>query len=337
VPGTSFPIFPTRCELSTAVFRPFGSSGVAGFLQSIGPIMRAEERWAIVLAGGAGRRVSVMTGGVPKQFWAPGGGATLLTETLGRLDPLVPADRRLLLVHRDHRPYLRESPCPVRSVMYQPSDRGTATAVLLGLLPILERNPDATVVLSPADHGVANPAQFRDGLMRAVRAVDRRRTDLVLVGAQPDHPETSYGWITPGRRIAAGLFRVTAFVEKPARETAAALLAAGSVWNTMVLAARASALFDLMRERQPRLTSALAAAWHLASGSRAEAMADVYQRVPSADLSRDVLTGARGLGLCVWPTATGWSDLGSPDRLETWLRHAGAARSQPASCSAGAA
>ena len=299
--------------------------------------MRDAERWAIVLAGGAGRRVSGMTGGVPKQFWAPGGGATLLTETLGRLDPLVPAERRLLLVHRDHRPYLRESDCPVRSVMYQPSDRGTAAAVLLGLLPIVERSPGATVVLSPADHGVANPAQFRDGLMRAVRAVERRRTDLVLVGAEPDRPETSYGWITPGRRISAGLFRVAAFVEKPVRDAADALLASGSVWNTMVLAGRAAALFDLMRERQPRLTSALAAAWHLASGSRAEAMAEAYQRVPSVDLSRDVLTGARGLGLCVWPAATGWSDLGSPDRLETWLRHADTVRAQPASCAAGAA
>jgi mannose-1-phosphate guanylyltransferase len=293
--------------------------------------MRSDERWAIVLAGGAGRRVSEMTDGVPKQFWAPSGGATLLTETLTRFDRVVPANRRLLLVHQDHRAYLRDLECPVRSITYQPCDCGTASAVLLGLLPIIDHNPEATVVLSPADHGVANPAEFHHGLMRAIRAVRDRRASLVLMGAEPDRPETSYGWITPGRRLATGVFRVAGFVEKPTYATAAALLTARSVWNTMVLVGRASALFELIRQHQPRLTRVLAEAWQLASSRRPDAIADAYQRLPPVDLSRDVLTGARGMGLCVWPAATGWSDLGSPDRLDAWVRQADTERSSPMS------
>jgi hypothetical protein len=49
-------------------------------------------------------------------------------------------------------------------------------------------------------------------------------------------------------------------------------------------------------------------------------LADAYRDLAPADFSRDVLTGAPGLSACVWPVALGWSDLGTPDRLNAWQR-----------------
>ena len=53
-------------------------------------------------------------------------------------------------------------------------------------------------------------------------------------------------------------------------------------------------------------------------------LADRYPGLPHTDLSRDVLTPARGLSLYVWPESLGWTDLGTPDRLDLWLRSRGA-------------
>lgn len=279
------------------------------------------DPWSIVLAGGQGRRLADVTSGVPKQFWAPAGGPTLLRGTLDRLDGVVPPARRVLVTCQAHRSFLRDAAAPARRVLWQPEDRGTAPAVILGLLPLADVSPDAVVILSPADHGVLNVSLFREGLTRAVGAVQRGRAGIVLCGVEPDTAETSYGWISRGaRQSAAGLERAAAFVEKPDQAEADQLLASGAVWNTMVLVARVSALFELIRDRQPRLTSVLATAWHLAPQGRGEALIRAYDRIPPSDFSRDVLAGALDLALFVWPRETGWSDLGTPGRLEAWGR-----------------
>ena len=100
--------------------------------------------WSVVLAAGAGKRLSNRTGGIPKQFWRPHGGRSLLEETLGRLTPICPAERTVIVVGDQHRKHVRSWPAYPRSgrVVFQPTGRGTAAGVLVGLLPVLAADPD---------------------------------------------------------------------------------------------------------------------------------------------------------------------------------------------------
>lgn len=280
----------------------------------------ANHIWTMTLAGGAGRRLSGVTGGVPKQFWRMNGRTTLLDDTLDRLSGLAPRWRTIIVVNRVHEPYLAGAANVGGHIVYQPEDRGTAAAVLLALLPILDVDPAALVVVSPADHGVARPERLRRSLLEAFRHVRARRADIVLFGVEPDRIDESYGWITAGTSVGrTGLRAVESFVEKPDAAQAAALFESGAVWNTMLLAARASALLDLFVARQPDWTRAFTEAWWASTDGRSRPLAEAYARLPRRDFSHDVLSGASGLAVHTLPASLGWTDLGTPERLHAWL------------------
>ena len=277
-----------------------------------------------MLAAGSGRRLAPVTGNTPKQFWAPRGHASLLEETVDRLKPVAPASRTIIVVDRSHRAFVESLPLPSRlgRVVYQPQDRGTAAGVLFGVTALLQAAPNALVVMTPSDHGVANQAVFQSGFKVAIHHVRRGASDVVLLGVQPDRACSDYGWIVPGsseppRRLAS----VASFVEKPQVAVAEQLLAVGAVWNTMVLVAKASAIIDLFRRHLPDLWEVFETAGELPDAQREAFLSVAYAALPRHDFSSDLLARARGLSLVVWPSALGWSDLGTPERLYSWEEH----------------
>ena len=58
------------------------------------------------------------------------------------------------------------------------------------------------------------------------------------------------------------------------------------------------------------------------------ALEQQYPDLRPVDLSRDILSDARGLAAAVWPASLGWTDLDTPERLLRWraAREAGAPR-----------
>jgi len=318
-------VFDSGCGLPRTVLNVTGAGlsdltdpALAGNMQTAHGM--APHTWTIVLAAGRGRRLAGVTGGIPKQFWRVRGEATLLDQTLDRLAPFAPPGRTIVVVDQEHEPYVRSLGRLSAHVLYQPRDRGTAAGVLLAMLPILDRDPEAVVLLSPADHGVGADADYRAGVRSALRLVRRRRSGIVLFGAEPDGFDPSYGWIRPGRPLRPGWLRqVESFIEKPGPDLARELQQSRAVWNTMVLVASASSLLGLFASRQPALTAALVAAWQVPAAGRSRALDRTYERLRGLDFSRDVLTGASGLSVYTWPASMGWSDLGTPERLVAWL------------------
>jgi mannose-1-phosphate guanylyltransferase len=285
----------------------------------------ATDVWTVVLAAGAGRRLSSVTGGVPKQFWRGAHGRSLLEQTMDRFAPLTSRSRTVVVVDVTHHPHVSAAGAPssIGTLIHQPQDRGTAAGVLLALQPVLEAEPEAIVALTPADHGVSDGAQFRRGVLEAARHA-RSNDDIVLFGVEPTAAQDDYGWITPGPSQATGPLRaISSFVEKPHPDRAASLLAEGAVWNTMVLVGRARALRDLYLELVPDLTGILELAWRRPVCERDACLAAVYPTLPVLDFSRDVITPARNLTTYVWPASMGWSDLGTPERLHAWHARAG--------------
>jgi mannose-1-phosphate guanylyltransferase len=283
----------------------------------------SESIWGLILAGGSGRRLSAHTGGVPKQFFSVSGGPSLLDFTASRLLPLAASERTVIVVDRSHRRHVEALSGASRNArfVYQPGNRGTAVGVLLGVSVTAEHDPDAVVVLTPSDHGVRNARVFEQGLHAAVAGVAEARASVVLFGIEPDRFAGDYGWIVPGSPASArGMRTVVSFVEKPGPDLASRLFAAGAIWNTMVLVARAATVLELFARYQPELTALFRLYTAMPRVMRDRFLADRYPSVPSIDFSRDVLTpAARSMTLFTWPAAMGWSDLGTPERLTVWL------------------
>jgi len=286
------------------------------------------EVFGLVLAGGSGRRLQGITRRVtgrdtPKQY-CRFGGRSLLQETLRRLASLTSGST--VVVDRAWFPTARNQ---VRgfadvTVVAQPGDRGTGTGLLLPLALLLGEEQRAHVVMTPADHAVADEAIFTEGVRSALRAVVRGDAGIVLCGVDASAARSDFGWIVPGAPLAPGLRRVAGFVEKPPPERARELLDRGALWNTMVLVAEGRALLDAFRALRPEMVRFFEHVAHLAPDRRREWLRRCYGLIRPCDFSRDVLEATPGLAVWAWPAELGWSDLGTPDRLIAWLGRPGA-------------
>ncbi len=288
------------------------------------------EIWPVVLAGGAGLRLASVTGGTPKQYWSSGGRHSLLEQTLLRIAPLAPARHTTIVVDRTHTRYVRAAAraWPALRFLFQPHNRATAPGVLFGLTAVLESSPEALVLVTPSDHGIVDLGDFHSGVGEAARMLRAGSSAGVLFGVVPAAPSADYGWILPGERLPEdGRFRrILAFVEKPSAEFARSLYHAEAVWNTMVLLIGASALARMYEAHLPRVAQLFAEYRRLPTSERDSFLASRYAELPPSDFSGEILTPAESLAVYTWPRSMGWTDLGTPERLERWLDEAARAQ-----------
>src|SRR5436190_943426 len=106
----------------------------------------------------------------------------------------------------------------------EPMGRDTAACIGLGAALIARRDPDATMIVSPADHAIEPAQEFRRCLQVAANLVDENPSALVTIGIPPTFPATGYGYIHRGEplghRQGIGVFRVKMFREKPTFDVA---------------------------------------------------------------------------------------------------------------------
>jgi mannose-1-phosphate guanylyltransferase len=293
--------------------------------------------WAIVLAGGEGSRLRplverIHSDGRPKQYAVLMGERSLLRQTLDRTALSIPPERTVVVTTRAHAPYFaREFSSPdTAKILVQPRDRGTAAGILLPLLWVWWRDPDATVAIFPSDHFVSDDSAFMRHVAALVPAAGRHGDRILLVGVEPDSPDAGYGWISAGASLekgAAGEIRlVERFVEKPSPAEARSFFESGALWNTFVLVARASTLVRASRRALPELAERLRRVRpFLDTPAEAQALETAYTLSPGGNFSQSVLgSSARQLAVSRLPAMT-WSDWGTPERVIETLRREGIA------------
>ncbi len=217
--------------------------------------------WSIVLAGGEGSRLSQITGGfegsaVPKQYCSVKGGPSLLRQALRRARAVAGPDRTAVVVAAEHRRWwsVELADLPSVNVVVQPCNRGTACGVLLPLMQVLARDPEATVVVLPSDHVVADEPTLIAAINAATEHIQLEPDRLVLLGFEPEGPDTGLGWITRRSVEAQPVSPVSRFVEKPPRSRAEELVREGALWNSFIFAMRAAELLALFEWALPWLT-----------------------------------------------------------------------------------
>jgi len=279
--------------------------------------------WSIVLAGGDGSRLRQIAVGpeglaIPKQFCSVNGGPSLMRRALRRARTVAGPDRTMVVVAAEHRRWwsLELADLPSVNVVVQPCNRGTACGVLLPLLQVLAREPEATVVVLPSDHVVADELTLFASIREAVDHIEREPDRLVLLGFEPEGPDTGLGWIAPRAPTGGRVSAVARFVEKPDRERAEELVREGALWNSFIFAMRAEELFALFQWALPWLTRMFDLALiDPGSGSMTARVARLYQRLPAVDFSRAVLEEAGADMRVVSVPPCGWTDIGTPEGI----------------------
>jgi mannose-1-phosphate guanylyltransferase len=290
------------------------------------PLVDDPRLWAIVLAAGEGKRLSSLTRALygwelPKQFAVLHGGRSLLQTTLDRVTPLIPPERTVVVVGLTHEGLarLQLAEYPGVEIVAQPRNLDTGPGILLPLTHVLARDPEASVVVLPSDHYVADPRPLLRAVRTAVESSRRVEDLLTLIGVVPDRAETEYGWIVPGPRVDRGtdtrLRGVSRFVEKPPPNEAQELLRSGALWNTFISVSRASTYWDVAKEHLP-MQAGLFERYGLEIDRPGEKrlLDALYAAMEPANFSQGVLE--RAANLAVLPVAgTGWTDWGTPERI----------------------
>src|SRR5690625_754689 len=270
-----------------------------------------DHLWAVILAGGVGSRFwPVSTPERPKQFLPLGGEDPLLTETVRRIEPLVPLERLRILTGENLRtPSLRAVPeLTEENLLVEPTARGTAPALAWAAAEIVESDPDAVMISLHADHMIEPASEFLQ-LLRAVASAAAEDDRLYTIGVVPTRPETGYGYIMVGDQLRGEpeLFEDADFVEKPDPDTAHEyLLRGGHLWNSGIFVWRAEALLTQLAKHTPEIGK------HL--GLIADGKVDTFfGTIP--DLSIDEGLLERSDRVSVARATFEWDDIGTWDAV----------------------
>ena len=304
-------------------------------------------RCGIVLSAGNGTRLREFVhqhrgDDLPKQYVNFVGSRSMLEHTYDRAQRSIPARNLFTVVAKEHLkfPEVRRQLAsnPQGTVVVQPANKETAPGVLLPLLHIYKRYPEAVVAVFPSDHFVLEKDRFMRHVDDAFRLVDRDASRLVLLGLDPHGPDTEYGYIVPGDKINAAesesARRVELFVEKPSLEAAKKIIANGALWNTMVMVFACRTLVSVIQRAAPELDRSfqpvLAA---IGTSDEERVIKEVYQGLRPVNLSKgvlEVLPFEHRRGLVVLPVnGVTWSDWGTGERLSKTLRQLGTLNTRP--------
>jgi len=251
----------------------------------------------------------------------------MFQHTLHRAAKLTTPDRMVTVVSRGHgnEPWTQFDGIQGGQILRQPLNQNTAAGIFLPLAYIRARDPDATVVLFPSDHFVYPEDRFLKVVQFAVHAAEQPPWRLILLGVQPDYPELEYGWIQPGTTLNHSPFghvqAVQAFLEKPDFVQASQAMAAGAVWNTLILAAKVPKLWKLGWQCFPEMMLLFERLCEAIGGPEKGKVLDaIYRVMPARNFSSGLLQQVPEHIAMIQMTGVLWSDWGKPERIVETLR-----------------
>jgi mannose-1-phosphate guanylyltransferase/mannose-6-phosphate isomerase len=273
----------------------------------------------VILSGGAGTRLwPVSRRAHPKPFMELIDGETLAEKTLLRAKLVAGNAPVITVTSRDYYFYTRDLYSGLKNstgneqFLLEPMGRNTAPAIALAAMSVRDSaGEEASLLVMPADHLIADLSKFEASVREAVRLSDQGF--LVTFGIYPTHAETGYGYIRQGEALTEdGGYRVAEFVEKPDKATAIKYLESGEYhWNSGMFCFQAGTFLESLKVNAPDVYAAAVRVWEATDTSQSpvEFPAELFSQCPS--ISIDYAVMERADNTAVVASDFGWSDIGS--------------------------
>jgi len=273
--------------------------------------------YPVILCGGSGTRLWPLSReSHPKQFLPLLRGRSPFQDTVARLHRISESLPILIVASHEHRFTIQDQLKANGSRPYrlylEPCPRGTAPAIALAAHELIKDDPNAAMLILPADHDIPDHLQFRQSITYGEAALNTGH--LVVFGVEASSPETGYGYIEHGEALtgAAECFRVASFVEKPEIEIAKGFLASGKHhWNSGIFLFGAAHFLAELSHLEPKLAAACEEAANTITSENGcrNVSTEAFSRCNSISIDRSVLERTKDAAMVA--ATFPWSDIGS--------------------------
>ncbi len=270
--------------------------------------------YAVIMAGGVGSRFwPRSTEQNPKQLLRIFGENTMIQDTVNRLDGLVEDQNIFVVTNKIQRAKIIDqlSQLPEENIIAEPFGKNTAPCIGLAATIIKAKDPDAVMVILPADHLIQNVEEFRRVIKLAAEFANKSKS-LVTLGIKPDRPETGYGYIQfQEEPLENEIHKVYTFAEKPNLETAKRFIDSGDfLWNSGMFIWRADVILNYMEKLMPELYEGMCVVDKaIGQENFNDVVTEVYGQLTKISIDYGVMEKAKDV--YVIPCEFGWSDVGS--------------------------
>jgi len=273
------------------------------------------KQYCIIMAGGIGSRFwPVSINEYPKQFIdILNSGRTLIQQTYDRFVKIFPPENILIVTGIEHMNLVKVQlpEIPEKNIIVEPMRRNTAPCIAYASYLILQRNPMASIVVSPSDHLIINEDEFINVIQKGLNFVTQYQA-LLTLGITPDRPATGYGYIQIDTDSKYGMYhKVKSFTEKPHLELARFFVKSGEFyWNSGIFLWSLRSIIDAFEKFLPELFNLFEENQHaLGTPEEKQAINKIYSDAKSISIDYGVMEKADNV--FTHCTNFGWSDLGT--------------------------
>ena len=273
--------------------------------------------YPVILSGGSGTRLWPLSrAALPKQLLPLASKHSLLQDTVSRLVDMPEIANPLMVCNVEHRfmiaEQMRQIGATPRAIVLEPVGRNTAPAIAVAALMLSRDDPEALMLVLPADHLIGDVDAFHAAIRIAAEAA--KNGHLATFGIVAAIPETGYGYIQKGAPLAdpKGAFKVAAFVEKPDLPTAQQYVDSGDYfWNSGMFLFRATDFLNELQSMRPDILDASRAALDAATLDLDFVRLDpaAFEACPSESVDYAVMEHTRCAAMV--PADMAWNDIGA--------------------------
>lgn len=264
------------------------------------------------MAGGIGSRFWPMsTQKFPKQFHdILGTGRTMIQQTFDRIKQTVPVENIFVITNTEYAELSHQQlpELPIENIVGEPMMKNTAACNIYMVNKIADLNPDANVIVLPADHLILKENAFLEKVNQAFDFASKNDV-LITLGITPTRPDTGYGYIQFSEKQDSDFYKVKTFTEKPNLEIAKSFIETGDfLWNAGIFIWNVKSIQKAFAEYLPEMTQEFVSCEYN-SDREIVCIETIYPKVEKISIDNGILEKAKNV--YVIPADLGWSDLGT--------------------------